>query len=93
MSGPAVRAFYWLVGPLLAVALVAVAILGHGGPGFFFMSLVGGCLFTFGTPLTQAILLKTEKYRGRDVAALGLALLIVLVVLSVPVVAGVFNFY
>jgi hypothetical protein len=93
MSPQVERSLLWLPGPALAVALVAFAILGHGGPGFFFLSLVGGAAFMLGAPVLQLVLLSTPAYKGRYGAACRTALLIVLAGLFVPVFLGVFNFW
>jgi hypothetical protein len=87
------RSLYWLTGPLVAIALVTFSVLGRGGPGFFFLSLVGACLFMFETPLVQAFLLNTEKCKDCHGAACAAALLVTLMTLCFPVFLGLFNFY
>ena len=93
MKTPTIRSLYWLAGPFLAIALVAFAVLGRGGPGFLLLSLVGACLFMFETPLVQAVLLNTEKYKDRHGAVCAAALLVTLMTLCFPIFLGLFNFY
>jgi hypothetical protein len=93
MQTCSVRPLYWLVGPFLAIGLVAFAVLGHGGPGFFFLSLVGACLFTVEAPLVQAFLLHTEAFKDCHGTACAVALLVTLMTLCFPVFLGLFNFY
>jgi hypothetical protein len=87
------RSLMWLPGPLLAVALVAFAVIGHGGPGFFLLSLVGGVAFMLVAPLIQLALLATPNFKGRYRAACRTALLIVVAGLCIPIFLGVFNFW
>jgi hypothetical protein len=93
MSPQTTRGLYWLAGPLVAIALVTFSVLGHGGPGFFFLSLVGACLFMFVTPLIQFFLLNTKKCKDRHGAACAAALLVTLMTLCFPVFMGLFNFH
>ena len=93
MQPATIRSLYWLPGPLLAMALVAFAVVGRGGPGFFFLAIAGGALLMFGAPLAQFTLLRTKRFGGRYAAACGLALLIVVLVLAVPILAGAFSFF
>jgi hypothetical protein len=93
MQTPTIRRLYCLAGPLFAIALVAFSVLGHGGPGFFFLSLAGACLFMFVTPLVQAFLLNTEKCKDRHGAACAAALLVTLMALCFPIFLGLFNFH
>jgi len=93
MSHSTIRSLFWLPGPLLAVSLVAFAVIGRGGPGFFLMSLYGGVLFMFGAPLLQFILLRTERLHARYSMVCGIALLVMLGILLIPAFIGVFNFW
>ncbi|SFU31929.1 hypothetical protein SAMN05216350_101295 [Polaromonas sp. YR568] len=93
MSRSTTRLLSWLSGPLLAVSLVAFAVIGGGGPGFFLMSLYGGVLFMFGAPLLQFILFRTARLHARYAMACGVALLIMLGVLMIPAFMGVFSFW
>jgi hypothetical protein len=92
MSPETSRSLLWLPGPLIAVALVLLALLGRGGPGFFLLAIVGGAAFMFGAPIVQLILLTTPRFKGRYSAACRVALVIVALALCIPIVAGSFSF-
>ena len=87
------RSLFWLPGPLIAVALVAFAVIGRGGPGFFFLAIAGGVAFMFAMPVLQLVLLTTSKYRGRYRAACVTALFIVFAGLCIPIFGGLFDFW
>jgi hypothetical protein len=93
MTPQTVRSLFWLPGPALAIALVAFAVVGRGGPGFFLLAVVGGLAFMLATPLLQLALLATPHFQGRYGAACGTALVAVLAMLCIPIVGGVFNFW
>ena len=82
----------WLLGPLVAVMLVGSALLG-GGPGFALSVLVAGLVFLIGVPLLQFFLLREPQFRGRQWVAAGLAMLVAVVFLAVPVFLGTFSFW
>jgi len=83
----------WLPGPLLAVLLVTYSASGHGGPGFFFLSIIAAALLMLVVPLLQLGLLATPRYRGRYVVVCGLALLIVFSGVVLLAVSGMFSFW
>jgi hypothetical protein len=87
------RTALWLAGPMLAIALVAFAVIGHGGPGFFFLSVAAGAALMLGAPILQFALLRTAKYKGRQGAACAVALVLIVAGMSIPVFLGVFNFF
>jgi len=93
MTPLTIRSLFWLPGPLIAVALVAFALIGRGGPGFLFLAIAGGVAFMFAMPVLQLVLLTTSKYRGRYRAACVTALFIVFAGLCIPIFGGVFNFW
>jgi len=83
----------WLVGPVLAVAMVATVFGVNGGPGLLFLALCGGLGFLFAMPLAQLMLLKTSRYQHRPMAACWIAFLAVLASLVLLSLAGVFSFW
>ncbi len=87
------RRLLWLVGPCLAIALVAFAVLGRGGPGFFLFSLVGGCVLLVGVPLAQWAFMSSREYTSRPVAATRTAVLLVFGLVTLLMLFGPFNFW
>jgi hypothetical protein len=81
----------WLLAPVLAVSLVAFAVIGRGGPGFFLLSVVAGLAFFFGVPLLQYLLLRQPQFSGRRWAAVFVSMLVAALFLAVPVVLGAFR--
>jgi hypothetical protein len=83
--------FLMLVGPLLAVSMVALAFLSNSGPGFLFFSLaaVGG--FAVCAPLLQVALRQTRRFANRPGAACAVALGSVVLGLLIASRASVFN--
>lgn len=87
------RKLLWVVGPCLAIALVAFAILGRGGPGFFFFAHVGGLVLLVGIPAVQWALQRSREYKSRPVAATRTAVLAVFGVVVLLFMFGPFSFW
>jgi hypothetical protein len=83
----------WLLAPSVAVLLVAFAVLGRGGPGFFLLSLVAGATFLIGVPLLQFFLLRQPQFSGRYWFAAATAMFVAVLFLAIPVYLGVFSFW
>jgi hypothetical protein len=84
---------WWLPGPLIAISLVSFSIIGRGGPGFFFWSLLVGGLFLFVAPLVQVLLLRSIVYEDRPAAACFAAIGIVLGLSILALFSGIFSFW
>ena len=93
MSSHVQRSLLWLPGPLLAVAVVTYTATGHGGPGFFFLSLFAGIGFMVVAPLLQLVLLATPAFRGRYSAVCGTALIAVAAFMFPLAATGRFSFW
>ena len=93
MSPLTKRSLLWLPGPLLAVLLVGYTTTGHGGPGFFFLSLFAGFGFMVLAPLVQLALLATPRFRGRYGSACVVGLFAVLALMVALAATGHFSFW
>jgi hypothetical protein len=65
MSPQTERSLFWLPGPLLAGALVGLAIHNNVGPGAVLLCTFGAIGFMFVAPIIQLVLLMTPRFKGR----------------------------
>jgi hypothetical protein len=91
MRPPANSAWLWLPGPLFGVSLIALAVIGNSGPGFFFFSIAAAVGFVVLTPLIQFVLYRTPQFRARRRAACIVAIAVVTVGLLTVSGAPIFN--
>ena len=84
---------WWLPGPLIGISLVLFSVIVHGGPGFFFWSLLAGGLFCFVVPIVQTLLLRSSLFVGRYAVASATAMGIAMFLSVLALFSGIFNFY
>jgi multisubunit Na+/H+ antiporter MnhG subunit len=71
-------AVFLTLGPAVGISLIALAVAGNSGPGFFIFPLVAAAFLVFLTPLLQLVLSRASRLKNRPGVTFALALGIVI---------------
>jgi len=92
-SGSRTRRAALFVGPLLGILLLALAATIGVGPGAALLSILGAFVLIILAPVLQFLLLKTQTYKGRPMAACVVVIFALTALLFVAALSGLFSFW
>jgi hypothetical protein len=74
----------WVAGPFVGALLVAIALIGNSGPGFFLFSIGAAGFFTVLMPAVQCTVRRLRRFEDHPIisAIVGFGVVVVLLILA-----------